>query len=151
MTVTGVHHPLSLSMETHPALLGPSCSFIGSSQSPTYQPPNQVQAPMPFQFQSPLTQFQFPTYSSQSTIGQNTNLFYLKKLSGNICICQGYRGSLILRLHWPQPFRASTVRLWHRAELASGRAFTLQVYNRAKTIIIQLLGRRLPESASRDN
>ena len=96
VTVTGVHHPLSLSMETHPALLGPSCSFIGSSHSPTYQPPNQVQAPMPFQFQSPLTQFQFPTYSSQSTIGQNTNPFYLKKLSGNIRICQGCRGSLRL-------------------------------------------------------
>ena len=91
LTVTGVYHPSSFST---------SCSFVQSPHSPAYlsktppvQPSNQVQAP---EFQSPLTQFQFPTYSSQSMIGQNTNPFYLKKLSGNIRICQGCRGSLRL-------------------------------------------------------
>ena len=34
----------------------------------------------------------------------------------------------ILRLHWPQPFCASTVQLWYHAELTSRRAFTLQVW-----------------------
>ena len=74
---------------------------------------------------------------------------YNAKLRHKMFLLQKF---LILCLHWPQMFRASTEWLWYCAELTSGRVFIPRLYNCAETTILlgqrQLLGQRLPKNAS---
>ena len=90
VNVSGIHHPVSVSIEAHPALQGCSESFVGYQRVPYAQPylPHATVQPPTY---PPI---QTPTQLAQAE--QNSNPFYLKKLSGNIRICQGCRGSLRL-------------------------------------------------------